>query len=78
MSLLIWLVFGAIVGGIAKAVYPGKAPVGWFPTIGLGVVGSIVGGLPFGNHAAGLVFSVVGSVAVLFLYRWYEDSNAQA
>ena len=78
MSLIVWLVFGAVAGGIAKAVYPGKAPSGWVPTIALGVVGSVVGGLPFGNHPAGLVFSVAGAVAVLFLYRWYEDSNAQA
>lgn len=78
MSLIVWLVFGAVVGGIAKAVYPGKSPHGWLPTIGLGVIGSIVGGLPFGHHPAGLVFSVLGAIAVLFLYRWYEDTNAQA
>lgn len=78
MSIIVWLVFGAAAGGVAKWAYPGRSPQGWLPTIGLGIVGSIVGGLPFGNHAAGFVFSVLGAVAVLFIYRWYEDSNAQA
>jgi uncharacterized membrane protein YeaQ/YmgE (transglycosylase-associated protein family) len=41
MNLLFLLAFGAICGGIAKAIVPGKCPSGWLPTIALGVVGSL-------------------------------------
>jgi uncharacterized membrane protein YeaQ/YmgE (transglycosylase-associated protein family) len=74
MGLLMWLVFGAIAGGIAKWLYPGKCPEGWVPTIGLGVIGSLAGGLPFGNQPAGLIGSVIGAVVVMFVYSlWSED-----
>jgi len=74
MGLLLWLVFGAIVGGIAKWLMPGKCPQGWVPTIGLGIVGSLTGGLPFGDAPAGLIGSVIGAVVVMFVYSlWSED-----
>jgi uncharacterized membrane protein YeaQ/YmgE (transglycosylase-associated protein family) len=74
MSLVMWLVFGAVAGGIAKWLYPGKCPEGWVPTIGLGIIGSLAGGLPFGDAPAGLIGSVIGAVAVMFAYSlWSED-----
>jgi uncharacterized membrane protein YeaQ/YmgE (transglycosylase-associated protein family) len=75
MSLLTWLVFGAVAGGIAKWLYPGKCPDGWVPTIGLGVIGSLAGGLPFGDAPAGLIGSVIGAVAVMFAYSLWSDDR---
>ena len=75
-SLVYWAVFGAIVGGIAKAILPAKVPSGWLPTIMLGVVGSFAGGLPFGHGNAGLVGSIVGAVVVIYLHRMWSESNA--
>ena len=75
MSLVMWLIFGAIVGGIAKAIYPGKCPEGWMPTIGLGVIGSLAGGLPFGDAPAGLIGSVIGACVVMFLYSIWSDDR---
>jgi len=43
-TLIIWGIFGLIVGLIAKAIHPGEDPVGFFPTIGIGIVGSYIGG----------------------------------
>lgn len=74
MGLILWLAFGAIVGGIAKWLMPGRCPQGWLPTISLGVVGSFAGGLPFGQGSAGLIGSVVGACVVMFLYSlWSVD-----
>jgi uncharacterized membrane protein YeaQ/YmgE (transglycosylase-associated protein family) len=74
MGLLLWLVFGAIVGGIAKWLMPGRCPEGWLPTIALGVAGSFAGGLPFGQGSAGLIGSVIGACVVMFLYSiWSVD-----
>jgi len=75
MGLLLWLAFGAVVGGVAKWLMPGKCPEGWVPTIGLGIIGSFAGGLPFGDQPAGLIGSVVGAVAVMFAYSLWSDDR---
>ena len=40
-----WLVYGVIVGLIAKALHPGDDPVGFGWTLSIGVAGSYMGGL---------------------------------
>lgn len=71
MALISWAVFGAVVGGIAKALMPGKVKDGWLPAIGLGIAGSVVGGLPFGAGPAGVIGSVLGAVALVYgLEMW--------
>jgi uncharacterized membrane protein YeaQ/YmgE (transglycosylase-associated protein family) len=76
MNLIMWAIFGAIVGGIARALLPSKLPTGWLPTIAVGVIGSLAGGLPFGTGPAGLVGSIIGAVVVLYLHRMWSESNA--
>ena len=76
MNVLCWAVFGAIVGGIAKAIVPGKVPSGWVPTTLLGCLGSVAGGLPFGDGQAGLIGSVIGAVVVVMLHSWYVEGQS--
>jgi uncharacterized membrane protein YeaQ/YmgE (transglycosylase-associated protein family) len=71
-----WIVFGLIVGVIAKLVMPGRDPGGVIITMLLGIVGAIVGGWigralnMYGpNDPAGLLMSVVGAIVVLAVYR---------
>lgn len=70
-----WILFGGIVGLVARALLPGRQSMGWVATIGLGVVGSFVGGM-FANfffgggrffvvQSTGWVGSVVGAVVAL-------------
>jgi uncharacterized membrane protein YeaQ/YmgE (transglycosylase-associated protein family) len=76
-GILAWIVFGLIVGIIAKLLMPGRDPGGLVITIVLGVVGSLLGGfigqaLGFygpGTRGAGLVMSIVGAVILLAVYR---------
>jgi uncharacterized membrane protein YeaQ/YmgE (transglycosylase-associated protein family) len=70
------IIFGLIVGFLAKLVMPGKDPGGVIITILLGIVGSVVGrwvgralGLYGPNDAAGFLMSLVGAVLLLALYR---------
>jgi uncharacterized membrane protein YeaQ/YmgE (transglycosylase-associated protein family) len=77
-SLLGWVIFGAIVGAIARWITPGRDPMGCFLTILLGIVGSVVGGILLGfliggrgTDPAGWVGSILGAVLVLWLYRRY-------
>lgn len=76
LSLISWLVFGLIVGLIAKAIMPGNDPRGWIKTVCIGIIGSYFGGiikvLLFGNEnfsPGGLIFSIVGSIIFLFIWR---------
>ena len=71
-----WIVFGLIVGVLAKLVMPGKDPGGIVVTILLGIVGAVIGGylgralgLYGPSEAAGWVMSTVGAILVLALYR---------
>ncbi|HEY9430542.1 MAG TPA: GlsB/YeaQ/YmgE family stress response membrane protein [Blastocatellia bacterium] len=44
MDVLAWIIFGLVVGVIAKAILPGKDPGGAIVTIIIGIVGSLIGG----------------------------------
>jgi uncharacterized membrane protein YeaQ/YmgE (transglycosylase-associated protein family) len=74
--ILSWIVFGLVVGLIARAIYPGPQSMGVAATILLGVAGSFVGGTLanalfgggiFAMHAAGFVGSVIGALVLLAL-----------
>jgi len=66
------VVWGLVVGALARLALPGPDPLSVPATIGLGLAGSFIGGLlaylVFGR-GGGLVFSVVGSIVLLYLYR---------
>jgi uncharacterized membrane protein YeaQ/YmgE (transglycosylase-associated protein family) len=47
-TILGWLIFGAIIGVLARFIMPGRDPMGWVMTILLGIAGSVVGGLLLG------------------------------
>jgi uncharacterized membrane protein YeaQ/YmgE (transglycosylase-associated protein family) len=80
LFLLSWLIFGLLVGYIAKLLHPGDEPVGYVPTLGIGVVGSFVGGAinyligsgssPF--EASGLLMSILGGVICCAGWRYYK------
>ena len=76
MSILGWIVFGLIVGAVAKLVMPGRDGGGIVVTMLLGIVGAMVGGFigralnMYGpNDAAGFFMATLGAVVVLFLWR---------
>jgi uncharacterized membrane protein YeaQ/YmgE (transglycosylase-associated protein family) len=71
-----WIVFGLIVGVVAKLLMPGKDPGGFIITILIGIAGAVLAGLVgralglYGDgEAAGLIMSVIGAVVLLLLYR---------
>jgi len=75
MNIIGWLLFGLIVGVIAKFLMPGRDPGGWIVTILLGIAGSFVGGflasalLGRQEQTAGWIGSIVGAIVLLFIYR---------
>jgi uncharacterized membrane protein YeaQ/YmgE (transglycosylase-associated protein family) len=73
LGLLIGLAIeGLIVGALARLALPGPDPMGIFATIGLGIGGSFLGGVITGvlwHRYAGFVFSLLGAILLLYLYR---------
>ena len=76
MSILGWILFGLVVGALAKLVMPGRDPGGIIVTMLLGIAGAVLGGfigqamgLYREGEAAGFVMSFLGAVALLALYR---------
>ena len=76
MSILLFIVFGLVVGLIARAVMPGRQSMGLLMTAVLGIAGSFLGGFVaslFTNHrvtdlhTAGFIGSVLGALALLFI-----------
>jgi uncharacterized membrane protein YeaQ/YmgE (transglycosylase-associated protein family) len=83
MTILGWILFGLIVGAVAKLVMPGRDGGGIIVTMLLGIVGAMVGGFVgramnmYGpNDAAGFFMATLGAVIVLFLYRMVMGRSA--
>jgi uncharacterized membrane protein YeaQ/YmgE (transglycosylase-associated protein family) len=82
MGIIGFLVFGLIIGLLARAIFPGRQSMGWLMTAVLGMVGSLVGGMighalfggssqangTWGFTPGGWISSIVGALIVLWAY----------
>jgi uncharacterized membrane protein YeaQ/YmgE (transglycosylase-associated protein family) len=71
-----WIIFGLIVGVIAKLLVPGNDPGGFNTTILIGIAGALLGGWIgraagwYGpNQGAGWIVSIIGAIVLLIIYR---------
>jgi len=78
VGVLGWIIFGLIVGALAKLVMPGRDPGGIIVTMLLGVAGALVGGWlgqAIGwyrpGEGAGFFMSLLGAILLLWLYRLF-------
>jgi uncharacterized membrane protein YeaQ/YmgE (transglycosylase-associated protein family) len=77
MSILLWILFGFVVGVIAKLLTPGREPGGFIVTVLLGIAGALVGGFlgrllgiyPTYQSTGGFFMSVIGAIVVLVIYN---------
>jgi uncharacterized membrane protein YeaQ/YmgE (transglycosylase-associated protein family) len=76
LSFLSLILFGLVVGVIAKLLMPGRDPGGFIITILLGIAGAVIGGYIgrlmgfYGpNEGAGFFMALLGSILLLALYR---------
>ncbi len=83
LCILGWIIFGLIIGALAKLVMPGKDPGGIIVTMLIGIAGAVTGGflgrvlgLYGPGDAAGFFMSFLGAVLLLFLYRQLSARQA--
>lgn len=85
MNILTWMVLGLIAGGVAKLIFPGKDPGGCLVTMGIGVLGALVGGFlgttffdwggVTGFNIRSLGIAVLGSLVLLLIFRLLVRPN---
>ena len=77
MHILIWILFGLVVGVVAKLLTPGREPGGFIVTTLLGIAGALVGGFlgralglyPSYQSTGGFFMSILGAVIILAIYH---------
>ncbi len=76
MGIIAWIVFGFIVGLIARAIVPGRQAMGFVLTTALGIAGSLIGGLvasalaggsATGFQPSGFIGSIIGAIVLLVI-----------
>ncbi|MGL4831133.1 MAG: GlsB/YeaQ/YmgE family stress response membrane protein [Propionibacteriaceae bacterium] len=86
MSIIAFLLVGLIAGGIARKLMP-NPPLngGWLKSLGLGIIGSMLGGW-LGSHLLGWysasffslrtwILAIGGSLLTLFLYGYFRSNK---
>jgi len=82
MSILGWILFGLVVGILARFLMPGRDPGGFVVTIVLGVVGALFGGF-LGRSVGwyqegepvGFLMAVLGAIVLLAVYRVFAGRS---
>jgi uncharacterized membrane protein YeaQ/YmgE (transglycosylase-associated protein family) len=86
MGIISWILLGLVAGALAKFIMPGKDPGGVLVTIGIGILGGVVGGflgqvVGLGSiesfDLGGIVIATVGSIVLLILYRLFVKSKSK-
>ena len=76
------VIFGLIVGALAKLIMPGKDPGGIIVTAIIGMIGSLlgtfIGRALWGGHnyRAGWIVSILGAIILLALYRLFTSNRS--
>lgn len=89
ISLIVWIILGFLAGYLAKLIMPGADGGGFILTTILGIVGAVVGGYVgslvgypmvssfnnIGGSIPSFIFSVIGAIVVLAIYRLATGRN---
>jgi uncharacterized membrane protein YeaQ/YmgE (transglycosylase-associated protein family) len=77
MNVILFLIFGLVVGALARLIVPGREPGGWVVSLVLGVAGAFLGGfigraLGFYDTdvtTGGFLMSLLGAIVLVGIYH---------
>jgi uncharacterized membrane protein YeaQ/YmgE (transglycosylase-associated protein family) len=76
MHVLAFLLFGLVVGALARLIVPGREPGGWVISMLLGIGGAFLGGyigravgMYQEGQPAGFIMSLIGAVVLVAIYH---------
>lgn len=81
MGLLLWIIFGALVGWIASIIMGTNKEQGGLANIGIGIVGAIIGGFVArllgyngvtGFNVLSFIIALVGSILLIMIVRMFS------
>jgi uncharacterized membrane protein YeaQ/YmgE (transglycosylase-associated protein family) len=78
LFILLAIVWGFVVGGLARWALPGPDPMPWYATVALGLGGSLIGGIVARlllGTAGGFFFAFLGALLLLYLYRRFGQNR---
>lgn len=84
ISIIVWIIFGALAGWIASAIAGTNASQGAMANIVIGIVGALIGGMisralggpsVTGFNISSLLIAVLGAVLLLFILRLFRRSS---
>lgn len=84
LNIIGWIVFGFVVGLLARFFLPGPHPMGMFMTILLGVAGSFFGGMIANlvqggdlleGRSVGWIGSILGAILLLVIYGMVKKKD---
>ena len=86
-TIIMWAVFGLVIGLIARMLYPGRQSMGFLATMLLGIAGSLIGGFiswAFGFRpeegalrGGGFIMSIVGALIVVWLSLYASSKGSR-
>jgi uncharacterized membrane protein YeaQ/YmgE (transglycosylase-associated protein family) len=84
-TIITWMVFGLVIGAIARFLYPGRQPMSLLMTMVLGIVGSLLGGFiswmvgfrpeEGAFRGAGWIMSIVGALIVVWAGLYFAGRS---
>ncbi|HEY6487073.1 MAG TPA: GlsB/YeaQ/YmgE family stress response membrane protein [Candidatus Cybelea sp.] len=85
MGFLAWIIFGLVVGFVARWIVPGEGPGGVIGDTIIGIIGAVIGGSLYGwfGHAGisgfnlpSMVCALIGAVVLLWLIRMVRGRSS--
>jgi uncharacterized membrane protein YeaQ/YmgE (transglycosylase-associated protein family) len=73
MHFIWFIIVGAVVGALGRLLHPGRDPMGWLLTIGIGIVSMLVAGLISSGWLAFVIGVIVAIVLVALVGRVMAD-----
>jgi uncharacterized membrane protein YeaQ/YmgE (transglycosylase-associated protein family) len=75
----IWfIIVGAVVGALGRLIHPGRDPMGWLLTIGIGIVSMIIAAAISGGWLAFIIGVIVAVILVALVGRFMGGNRGAA